>query len=93
VGHGYFENMLGYEWELTRARWWQHGPHKKPGRRGTARTGSRSVEGATLRLMATTDIALTVDVSTRNVSKRFYEHPDEVGRRVRSGAWYTLMQP
>jgi catalase-peroxidase len=87
--NNYFENLFGYEWELTKspggANQW------KP--KGNA--GADTIPDAhdpTKRhqpFMLTTDIALRVDPAYEKISRRFYENPDEFADAF-ARAWFKL---
>ncbi|MCB5162231.1 catalase/peroxidase HPI [Marinomonas algarum] len=87
--NGYFENLFDYEWELTKspAGAWQWSP------KGTA--GSNSVPDAHdvskrhAPMMFTSDIALREDPIYAPISKRFYEHPDQLADAF-ARAWFKL---
>ena len=88
--NGYFENLFRYEWELTTspagAKQWTP---KDPEAQGTVPDAhDPSVRHAPM--MATTDIALIVDPVYKEISKRFYEHPDELADAF-ARAWYKLL--
>jgi catalase-peroxidase len=86
----YFENLFGYEWELTKspagANQWQ------PKDGGGANTVPDPEDGSLVRppTMLTTDVALRVDPAYEVVSRRFLEHPDQFAD-VFARAWYKLM--
>ena len=87
--NNYFENLFGYEWELTRspagAQQW------KP--KGDAGAGLvPDAHDATKRhapFMLTTDIALRVDPAYEKISRRFYENPAELADAF-ARAWFKL---
>jgi len=88
--NGYFENLFGYEWELTKS---PAGAHqwtpKNPEAKGTvpdAHDPSKRVAP----MMATTDISLIVDPVYKKISKRFYENPDQLADAF-ARAWYKLL--
>ncbi len=87
-GNGFFDNLFGHEWELTKspagANQWvakdaeetipdAHDPSKK--RRPT---------------MLTTDLSLRLDPEYAKISKRFHENPDEFALAF-AKAWYKLL--
>ena len=87
-GNGFFENLFGHEWELTKspagANQWvakdaeetipdAHDPSKK--RRPT---------------MLTTDLSLRLDPEYEKISRRFHENPDEFALAF-AKAWYKLL--
>jgi catalase-peroxidase len=86
-GNGFFENLFGYEWELTKspagANQWvakdsketiplAHDPSKK--QRPT---------------MLTTDLSLRFDPAYEKISRRFYENPDQLADAF-ARAWFKL---
>jgi catalase-peroxidase len=87
--NNYFENLFGYEWELTKS---PAGAHQwKP--KGNAGEGSvPDAHDATKRhapIMLTTDLALRYDPVYGPISKRFYENPDQFADAF-ARAWFKL---
>jgi len=87
--NNYFENLFGYEWELTKS---PAGAHQwKPkgdGGAGTvphAHDPSKRIAPA----MLTTDIALRVDPAYEKISRRFLAHPDQFADAF-ARAWFKL---
>lgn len=87
--NNYFENLFGFEWELTKSpagafQW-------KP--RGGAGAGSvPDAHDPALRhapTMLTTDIAMRVDPAYERVSRHFFENPDEFADAF-ARAWFKL---
>lgn len=88
--NGYFENLFSYDWELTKspAGAWQWKPKDGAGK-GTV--PDAHIEGKThAPMMFTTDMALKMDPAYHEVSKRFYENPDQFAKAF-AKAWYKLM--
>ena len=85
----FFENLLGYEWELTKS---PAGAHQWTPKNGA---GAGSVPDAFDRSkrhapsMLTTDLALRVDPAYEMISRRFYEHPDQFADAF-ARAWFKL---
>ncbi|HSP36702.1 MAG TPA: catalase/peroxidase HPI [Frankiaceae bacterium] len=85
----YFENLFGYEWELTKspagANQWQ------PKGGAGANTVPDPEDGSLTRTptMLTTDLALRVDPAYEQISRRFLEHPDEFADTF-ARAWFKL---
>ena len=85
----FFENLFGYEWELTKS---PAGAHQwKP--KGTAAQGTvpdahdpAKRHGPS---MLTTDLALRFDPAYAKISRRFYEHPDMFADAF-ARAWFKL---
>ncbi|MEQ8719190.1 MAG: catalase/peroxidase HPI [Acidimicrobiales bacterium] len=88
--NGYFENLFGYEWELTKspagANQWTP---KNPEAQGTV-PDAHDPSRRHAPMMATTDIALITDPVYKEISKRFYENPDELADAF-ARAWYKLL--
>jgi catalase-peroxidase len=87
--NGYFDNLFGYEWELTKspAGAWQWTP-KEASAKGTvpdAHDDSKSHAP----MMFTTDLALRMDPAYAPIAKRFHEQPEEF-QRAFAKAWYKL---
>jgi catalase-peroxidase len=88
-GNNYFENLFGYEWELTKspagAQQW------KP----KAGAGAGTIPDAHDALkrhapfMLTTDIALREDPAYEKISRHFYENPNEFADAF-ARAWFKL---
>src|SRR5206468_4439275 len=88
--NGFLENLFKYEWELTEspagAKQWKP---KNPEAQGTVPDAhDKSKRHAPT--MLTTDLALKVDPIYGPISKRFYEHPDQLAEAF-ARAWYKLL--
>lgn len=88
-GNNYFENLFGFEWELTKS---PGGAHQwKPINDGGAGTipdaHDPSISHAPF--MLTTDIALKVDPAYEKISRHFLENPDEFADAF-ARAWFKL---
>jgi catalase-peroxidase len=88
-GNGYFQNLFGYEWELTRspagAHQWQPKNGAGAGTVPDAHDPSRRIAPA----MLTTDLALRVDPAYEKISRRFLENPDQLADAF-ARAWFKL---
>ena len=88
-GNEYFDNLFGFEWELTKS---PGGAHQwKPVNDGGAGTVP-DAHDATIKhapFMLTTDISMRVDPAYEKVSKRFHEHPDQFADAF-ARAWFKL---
>src|SRR5262249_48138433 len=76
-GNGFFANLCGYEWELTKS---PAGAHQwKPKNGAGAGSIPDPVDPSKRRdpTMLTTDLSLRFDPAYEKISRRFYEHPDE----------------
>ena len=87
--NGYFENLFGYEWELTKS---PAGAHQWQPKNGAgAGTVPGPDEGSSMRgpTMLTTDLSLRLDPAYETISRRFYENPDELASAF-ARAWFKL---
>ncbi|MFO0414008.1 MAG: catalase/peroxidase HPI [Bacteroidota bacterium] len=87
--NNYFENLFGYEWELTKS---PAGAHQwKP--KGDAGAGTvpdaHNAAKKHAPMMLTTDLALRLDPAYEKVSRRFYENPDAFADAF-ARAWFKL---
>ena len=87
--NNFFENLFGFEWELTKSpagafQWTPKGgagadtvpdPHDPSKRRSPS--------------MLTTDLALRIDPAYEKISRRFFEHPDQFADAF-ARAWFKL---
>ncbi len=87
--NSYFDNLLGYEWELTKspagANQWT--PKKGAGAGTVPDAHDPSKKHPPM--MFTTDLALKVDPSYAKISKRFHENPQEFADAF-AKAWFKL---
>ncbi len=87
--NGYYDNLLGYEWELTTspagAKQWTP---TDPAARDTVPDAHDPAQRHAP-MMATTDIALKVDPVYAEISKRFHENPDQLAEAF-ARAWFKL---
>ena len=85
--NSFFENLFGYEWELTKspagAYQWQA--------KGDVATIPDAFDPSKRRAptMLTTDLSLRVDPVYEKISRRFYEHPDQLADAF-ARAWFKL---
>ncbi|MCE2733918.1 MAG: catalase/peroxidase HPI [Flammeovirgaceae bacterium] len=87
--NNYFENLFGYEWELTKS---PAGAHQwKP--KGNAGAGTvpdaHDPNAKHAPMMLTTDLALRFDPAYEKVSRHFYENPEAFADAF-ARAWYKL---
>jgi catalase-peroxidase len=87
--NGFFENLFGYEWELTKspAGAWQWKP-KDASAAGTV-PDAHDPSKRHAPIMLTTDLALRTDPIYEPISRRFYENPDQLAHAF-AEAWYKL---
>lgn len=87
--NNYFENLFGFEWELTKS---PAGAHQWQPKNGAGAGTVPDAHDATKRhapFMLTSDIALRVDPAYEKVSRRFYENPDQFADAF-ARAWFKL---
>jgi catalase-peroxidase len=88
--NGFLENLFEYEWELTvspaGAKQWK--PAGDAGK--DAVPGAQDPAARVAPMMLTTDLALKVDPVYGEITRRFYEHPDELAEAF-AKAWYKLL--
>jgi len=86
----FFENLFGFEWELTKSPAGAHQWQPKDG--AGANTVPDPENGSLSRppTMLTTDLALRLDPEYEKISRRFLEHPDEFALAF-AKAWYKLL--
>ncbi len=87
--NNYFENLFGFEWELTKSPAGAHQWQPKDG--GGANTVPDPEDGSLSRppTMLTTDLALRVDPVYEKISRRFLENPDQFADAF-ARAWFKL---
>ena len=87
--NNYFDNLFGYEWELTRspagARQWT--PRNAAGAKTVPDAHDPAQRHAPV--MFTTDLALRIDPAYERISRRFSTHPEEFAEAF-AKAWYKL---
>ncbi|RUL85821.1 catalase/peroxidase HPI [Tautonia sociabilis] len=85
----YFENLFGYDWELTKspAGAWQWTP--KGGEGDGTVPDAHDPTRFHAPMMFTTDLALRMDPAYETISRRFLENPEEF-RLAFAKAWYKL---
>ena len=87
--NNYFENLFGYEWELTKS---PAGAHQWKPKAGAGAGTVPDAHDPSLKhapTMLTTDIALRVDPAYGPISKRFFENPDQFADAF-ARAWFKL---
>jgi catalase-peroxidase len=87
--NGYFDNLFGYEWELTKS---PAGAYQWTPKDAAARDTVPDAHDPSKRhapIMFTTDLALRLDPIYAPISKRFHEHPDQFAEAF-AKAWYKL---
>ncbi|MFI5093486.1 MAG: catalase/peroxidase HPI [Candidatus Acidiferrales bacterium] len=87
--NNFFTNLFSYEWELTKS---PAGAHQwTPKNNAGAGTVPDPQDPSKRRApsMLTTDLSLRFDPAYEKISRRFYEHPDELADAF-ARAWYKL---
>ena len=88
--NGFLENLFKYDWELTKspagANQWTP---KDPEAQGTV-PDAHDPDKRHAPMMLTTDLALKLDPIYGPISRRFYEHPEELADAF-ARAWYKLL--
>ncbi len=87
--NGFFDNLFGYEWKLTKspagAHQWTPTDESAKGDVPDAHDSSKT----NAPMMLTTDLALRMDPIYGPISKRFHENPDQFAEAF-AKAWYKL---
>ena len=87
---GYFDNLFGYDWELTKS---PAGAHQwKPKKNGHAIDLTPDAHDKTkknLPMMQTTDLSLKLDPKYGPISRHFHKNPDEFADAF-ARAWFKL---
>jgi catalase-peroxidase len=87
--NGFFENLFGYEWELTKS---PAGAHQWTPKDASAAGTVPDAHDPSKRhapMMLTTDLALRMDPIYEPISRRFYENPGLLAEAF-AEAWYKL---
>jgi catalase-peroxidase len=88
--NNYFENLFGYEWELTRS---PAGAYQWTPREASARGTVPDAHDPSKRhapMMFTTDLALRFDPLYEPISRRYHENPGQFAEAF-AKAWYKLI--
>jgi catalase-peroxidase len=87
--NNFFENLFGYEWTLTKS---PAGAHQWTPKNSEAAGSVPDAHDPSKRhapMMLTTDLALRADPAYEQISRRFYENPDQFAQAF-AEAWYKL---
>jgi catalase-peroxidase len=87
--NNYFENLFGFEWELTKSPAGAHQWKPKGGAAADAVPDAHNPEKRHAPMMLTTDLALRFDPAYEKISRRFFENPDEFADAF-ARAWFKL---
>ena len=88
--NGFFENLQGYEWELTQSPAGK--PQWAPKNAASVATVPDAHDPSKKHapFMLTTDLSLKLDPTYAPITKRFHEHPDQFADAF-AKAWYKLI--
>ncbi len=87
--NNFFENLFGYEWELTKS---PAGAHQWKPKNGAGAGRIPDAHDSTKKqdpFMLTTDLALRFDPAYEKISRKFYENPDQLHDAF-ARAWFKL---
>ncbi|SHN23174.1 catalase/peroxidase HPI [Mucilaginibacter sp. OK098] len=87
--NNYFENLFGYEWELTKSPAGAHQWKPKDGAGAGTIPDAHDSSKRHAPFMLTSDIALRVDPIYEPISRHFYENPDQFADAF-ARAWFKL---
>jgi catalase-peroxidase len=85
----YFKNLFGYEWELTKSPAGAHQWRPKDGAGAGTVPDAHNPSKRHAPTMLTTDLSLRFDPAYEKISRRFYEHPDQLADAF-ARAWFKL---
>jgi catalase-peroxidase len=85
----FFENLFGYEWELTKSPAGAHQWKPKGNAGADAIPDAHDPAKRHTPTMLTTDLSLRFDPAYEKISRRFLEHPDEFADAF-ARAWFKL---
>ncbi len=87
--NNYFENLFGFEWELTKSPGGAQQWTPKDGAGTGTVPDAHNTEKRHAPMMLTTDIALRMDPAYEPISRHFYENPEEFADAF-ARAWFKL---
>ncbi|HEY4279759.1 MAG TPA: catalase/peroxidase HPI [Conexibacter sp.] len=88
--NGFYENLFGYDWELTKSPAGAYQWRPTNAEAQEAVPVAHDASKRTAPMMATTDIALIRDPAYLEISRRFYENPDQLADAF-ARAWFKLL--
>jgi len=88
-GNNFFENLFGYEWELTKSPAGANQWTPKNGAGAGMVPDAHDPSKRRAPSMLTTDLSLRFDPAYEKISRRFYEHPEELADAF-AKAWFKL---
>ena len=87
--NGFFKNLFGYEWELTKSPAGAHQWTPKGGAGAGTVPHAHDASKRTAPSMLTTDLALRFDPAYEKISRRFLANPDQFAEAF-ARAWFKL---
>ncbi|EAY25748.1 catalase/peroxidase HPI [Microscilla marina] len=87
--NNFFENLFGYEWELTKSPAGAHQWQPKGGAGAGLVPDAHDPAKKHAPFMLTTDLALRMDPAYEKISRRFHENPDQFADAF-ARAWFKL---
>ncbi len=87
--NNFFANLFGYEWELTQSPAGAHQWKPKDGAGAGTVPDAHDPSKRQAPSMLTTDLSLRFDPAYEKISRRFYEHPQELADAF-AKAWFKL---
>jgi catalase-peroxidase len=87
--NSFFANLFGYEWELTKSPAGAHQWIAKGGAGAGTVPDAHDPSKRHAPTMLTTDLSLRFDPVYEKISRRFYEHPDQLADAF-ARAWFKL---
>jgi len=87
--NGYFENLFGYEWELTKSPAGAHQWKPKDPAAASAVPDAHDPAQRHAPMMTTADMAMRMDPAYEKISRRFMANPQEFADTF-AKAWYKL---
>ena len=87
--NNFFDNLFGYEWELTKSPAGAHQWTPKDGSAAGTVPDAHDPSKKHAPMMFTTDLALKVDPIYEKISKRFHENPEQFADAF-ARAWFKL---
>jgi catalase-peroxidase len=87
--NNFFENLFGYEWELTKSPAGAHQWRPKDGAGSGLVPDAHDPSKRHQPFMLTTDLALRFDPAYEKISRRFHENPDQFADAF-ARAWFKL---
>jgi catalase-peroxidase len=87
--NNYFENLFGYEWELTKSPGGAHQWRPKNGAGAGTVPDAHDPSKRHAPFMLTTDLSLRLDPAYEKICRRFMQHPDQFADAF-ARAWFKL---